>query len=62
MYADYKDKLFTLVLLASVIEGKLKNVVKLLDEIQESLEQEMAFKEDFDKYTDFINFAAILQL
>ena len=52
IYNDYKDSdLTTLITYKDVIEDKLKNVIKLSEEIQDVLTDE-EFQGDFDKYAD----------
>ena len=53
IYDDYKeDNLLALISLQTVIEDKLKYIVKLSEEIQQSMDEEGEFQTDFDKYTD----------
>ena len=52
IYADYKENdLTSLLTYKDVIEDKLKNILKLSEEIQDAMTDE-EFTEDFDKYTD----------
>ena len=53
IYDDYKDgDIFTLISLKAVIEEKLSNIIKLSEEIQELIEDEAGFKDDFEKYSN----------
>ena len=52
IYGEYKSgHLMTLMCYKDTIEEKLKNVLKLSEEIQDTMDDE-EFQEDFEKYTD----------